>query len=129
VATKPVALFQPNGQQVPTAEGKPMVVNLPRAGRVLINFSATALAPFALDLSLGRFSYVILVDGKAIAPTSPTEITVGLINNGITLAATAMPHLEAGRHEIQVLAQANGCGTCIVRNQALTLAGPFEECE
>jgi hypothetical protein len=124
VSARPIALLQTPGQPR-TDLGRPLVVNLPRDGRLLINFTATLIAPFAIDVSLGRYNYWLLVDGQVIEPTTP-EAVVGVNHGGMTVATTAMPYLTAGRHEIQVIAQANNCGTCITRNQSLTAVGPLE---
>jgi hypothetical protein len=77
---------------------------------------------------MGRFKYWLLVDGQPIEPTTP-EVIVGVAPGGVTIATTAMPYVTAGRHTIQVVAQANNCGTATARNQALTVAGPLEEGE
>src|SRR5207248_1510743 len=106
VGETPVALFQPaDGPQ--TAEGAPLVVNLPRSGKVLINFTATAHFAGATDKLAGAeavYRYVLLVDDQPIQPNIPA-VEIAPQRNGVPLATTAMPLLPAGTHRIQVVAQ------------------------
>jgi hypothetical protein len=127
VGETPVALFQRQGA-APTTEGEPLVVDLPRAGKVLIQFTATALFQEATDKRAGAtavYRYSLLVDGQPIAPTVP-PLEVAPTPGGLLLTATAMPALSAGVHRIQVIAQATPGVLEFTRNQALSVMGVLD---
>jgi hypothetical protein len=127
VGERPVALFQRDGAPH-TAEGEPLVVDLPRAGRLLIQFTATVLFHEFTDRRAGVsavYRYSLLVDGQPIHPTVlPVEIAP--TRGGTLLTTTAMPMLSAGVHRIQVVAQATPGVLEFTRNQSLTVLGVLD---
>jgi hypothetical protein len=120
-------LFQPqSGPQ--TTEGQPLVVNLPRSGRLLVNFTATAQFASGTDRlggSAAVYRYVILVDGQPIQPNIPA-VEISPQRTGTPLATTAMPLLSAGTHQIQVVAQVTAGAIEYTRNQSLTVLGVLD---
>jgi hypothetical protein len=127
IGETPVALFQPeSGPQ--TAEGQPLMVDLPRSGKLLIHFTATADFSEATDKRGGTqavYRFVLLVDDQPIQPTIPA-IEVVPVMGGSAISATAMPLLTAGIHRIQVVAQVTAGAIEATRNQALTAMGVLE---
>lgn len=127
VGQTPIALFQ-STEGPPTAEGEPLVVTLPRAGKLLINFTATAHFAAATDKLAGTealYRYVLLVDGQPIQPNIPA-VEIAPARNGVPLATTAMPLLSAGTHRIQVVAQVTPGAVEYTNNQALTVLGVLD---
>jgi hypothetical protein len=127
VGETPVALFQP-ASGPPTVEGAPLVVNLPRSGKLLINFTATAQFATGTDRLGGSeaiYRYVLLVDGQPIQPDIPA-VEVSPQGSGTPLSTTAMPSLQAGIHRIQVIAQVTPGAVEYTRNQSLTAIGVLE---
>jgi hypothetical protein len=127
VGETPIALFQPANGPL-TAEGEPLVVNMPRSGKLLINFTATAHFAGATDRLAGTealYRYVLLVDGQPIQPNIPA-VEIAPQRTGVPLATTAMPLLTAGTHRIQVVAQVTPGAFEYTRNQALTVLGVLD---
>jgi hypothetical protein len=127
VGENPVALFQPaNGPQ--TVMGQPLVINLPRSGKLLINFTATAQFATGTDRLGGSeaiYRYALMVDGQTISPSMP-DVEVSPQGSGTPLAITAMPSLQAGIHRIQVIAQVTPGAVEYTRNQSLTVIGVLQ---
>jgi hypothetical protein len=127
VGATPIALFQPaEGPQ--TAEGEPLVVTMPRSGKLLINFTATAHFANATDKLAGAdalYRFVLLVDGQPVQPDIPA-VEIAPQRTGVMLATTAMPLLPAGTHRIQVVAQVTPGAVEYTRNQALTVMGVLD---
>jgi hypothetical protein len=127
VGAAPIALFQ-SAPGLQTADGEPLVVNMKRSGKLLINFTATAYFLNATDKRAGAdaiYRYVLLVDGQPIQPTIPA-IEVAPQDSGTPLSTTALPLLTAGIHRIQVVAQVTAGAVEFTRNQALTAVGVFD---
>ena len=122
-----MALFQRPGSPQ-TVEGEPLVVNLPRSGKLLINFTATAQFAIGTDRLAGTeavYRYVLLVDGQPIQPDIPA-VEISPPRSGTPLSTTAMPLLPAGIHRIQVVAQVTPGAVEYTRNQSLTALGILE---
>ena len=127
VGERPVALFQRDSTAY-TPEGEPLMVDLPRECKLLIQFTATALFLEATDKRAGVtavYRYSLLVDGQPIDPTIlPVEVAPP--PGGLLLMTTAMPTLSAGVHRIQVIAQATPGVWEFTRNQSLTVMGMLD---
>jgi hypothetical protein len=120
-----VAVFQEAGKgAAPTAEGLPLEVNLDRAGKLAIDFSAVAVAGAGAPAG-AQLRYMILVDGTAVPPTEGGVI-VGPTAGGGSIATSTMVQAAAGVHRIQVVAQSSAGATFMIRNQALTAVGALD---
>ena len=101
-----------------------MVVDLPRPGKVLIQFTATALFQKATDKRAGAtavYRSSLLVDGQPIAPTVP-PLEVALL-----LTAAAMPALSAGGIVSRWSPRLPTPGVLeFTRNQALSVMGVLD---